>query len=159
MPWTPIQKTIQQLQITQLARAGRILAYRAYHLHKTTDQSHNLSDSIGWAVYFNGSLKEMGYANDIEDSDSTHKGWRKRGIPPNTGRGWLQDWCQTYKPKGRYVLVVVAAAFYARILEDGAQVPSGGTKYKIITTIVDDMEREAAKVKGRVSIVYGNKNE
>jgi hypothetical protein len=55
--------------------------------------------------------------------------------------------------------VVVAAAFYARILEDGAQVPSGGTKYKIITTIVDDMEREAAKVKGRVSIVYGNKNE
>jgi hypothetical protein len=157
---------IRERMVKQLSEQGKKLAKQAADTTEPKKQSGNLLDSFGYAVYYEGELQAKGYASDATISNETHRGWKKHGIPENTGRGWLDSWIESYKPKEHgYVLVIVAAAFYGRILEGGYQ-HEGAKQYRVISQIYSDVERVGDQYKkamknnkhGSVTVttVFGN---
>lgn len=139
--------------VSYLAQEGRKVINRAIATQSVKFRSYNLMDAFGFVVYHNGIVKTKGYGTQSPKSKGTHRGWEKHGIPDGTGRGWLDDFISGYEPpKTGFTLVVVNAAFYARILEEGMQGPPAGhparKKYRIISQTVGMMEDIQSKFKG-----------
>lgn len=131
----------------------RILSESA-RTNETTKRSGNMEDAYGCAVYYNGNRIRTGYYNQSPVSTSEHHGWEKHGIQPNTGRGYLDDFFNSYKPKTRgMIMICVNAVYYTPILEDGAQgrpkIPLS-TKYRIISQVGGEFSEIAKKYRGRV---------
>ena len=127
---------------------------KAARTRETANVTGNLLDAYGYAIWINGEMVRRGYATPVPTSSEKHKGWSKYGIEANTGRGYVDDFLDSYSaPRKGVHLVVVNAAYYARILEEGAQGRPDrplSTKYRIITQISNDMAGLARRYGGNV---------
>ena len=143
--------------LDDLADEGKKVIDKAAKTNMTKPRSNNMRDAYGAAVYYKGKRVRTRYVNPTPQSNQAHKGWKKHGIPSDTGRGYLETWFNEYKPKGNLELVCVNAVYYAQILEEGAQTrgrgASLGTKYRIISQTYSDMYGLANKYKGKLSII------
>lgn len=141
--------------VAYLAREGERIANEALLTKQSQNDTMNQADAYGYAVFFDGMLKKKGYAA-AEMSGEMHKGWEKYGIPDGTGRDWLNEFFAEWRPKAKgFVLIVVNAAFYSRILEEGTYRNRNGKsvparKYRIITQIASEMKDLQGKFKGSV---------
>ena len=141
-------KAIKEMTL-KLTLEGKRLIVKAYNeADYRKDKTQNLHDSYGSAVYYNGKL---------QPNSKRYVGREavvgKRDLDGNLilGRAELDEFLDSYRAKPRgFELVVVATIFYAGILEEGKQSPNGN-KYIVISSIADDMDRLAHKVKGRVT--------
>lgn len=115
---------------------------------EASNDTYNMEDAFGCAVYYKGRVVRRGYANSNPKSEVIHKGWAKKGIEANTGRGYLDEFFDGYKSnnKGLY-LVCVNAVYYAPILEDGRQ-PNAKIKYRIISQTDYMFDSLKSKYKG-----------
>lgn len=144
----------QKAVIDYLARQGQQMVDDAYRTKETHDKSGNMRDAYGWAVYVNGAIVRRGDTG-AQTSTKVHKGWEKHNIPANTGRGYLDDFFDTYQdvPERGMALVVVNAVYYTSILEDGAQgrpsVPVSA-QYRIISQVADSIYDIKRHFKGSV---------
>lgn len=133
--------------VNYLAKEGKRMAQDALNRKDPKNRSENQADSFGYAVFFNGEVKKKGYARETPLAEKAHKGWKSAGIADGYGREWLNEFFTEWKPKEKgFVLIVVNAAFYSLIQEQG-----GGTltrKYQVITQIVSDMQDLQSKFKG-----------
>lgn len=134
--------------ISLLAKEGEAMIEEAAKTKDTKVDTGNQLDAYGYAIYYNGELKLVGYLDPVTQSTRAHKGWKAMGISDNTGRGWLADFTQKYQvPRnGKFVLVVVNAAFYTDILERGAGRLT--KKYRVISQVSSMADRVARKYKG-----------
>lgn len=133
--------------VNYLAREGEKMAHKALATKDALDVSLNQADAFGYVVYFNGAVKKKGYALPTGMATESHRGWDKIGVKEGTGREWLDEFTDTWKPESKgFILIVVNAAFYSAILEQGR----GGVqrKYRIISQIWGDMENIQKKFKG-----------
>lgn len=140
-----IRANIENQIVNYLAAEGQKIVNEAYWRKEAKDRSGTMHDAYGYAVYHDGVIKKRGYAAGGRMSSEVHPGWAKHGIPADTGRGYVDSFFDNYKsqvsPKG-FVLVCVNAAYYAQILEDGAQgrpKRNISTRYRIISQISDSM--------------------
>lgn len=143
--------------LDMLANEGRRIVEEANRSAEAQNRTGNMADAYGYAVYLNGKEMRRGYANATPTSSGPHKGWPKYGIPADTGRGYLDSFFETYIPPAKgYHLVTVNAAYYSRILEEGAQARPRrqvATKYRIISQMTDEMDRLAAKYRGELTTI------
>ena len=124
--------------IKYLDSEGDRIMKEAYNTKETLDRSEAQKNAYGYRVYYNGLKQAEGFLS--RTSDKVHKGWDKHSIPPNTGRGYLMDFFNSYEPSPKgFELIVVNAVYYTQILEDGMQ-NKLHTKYKIISQIRDEFE-------------------
>lgn len=144
-----IAKKYINILIDSLFKDGMDIINKAKETKEANNRSNNMEDAFGCAVYYRGKLVKRGYANPTPLSKGMHNGWDKYGIPPDTGRGYLNDFFGNFKPSsnGMY-LVCVNAVFYAPILEDGKGF--GNVKYRIITQTDYLFDSLASKYKGKV---------
>lgn len=140
-----------------LAREGQRIASEANRSAEAQNRSGNMADAFGYAVYLDGKEIRRGYANDAPTSDGPHRGWEKHGIPADTGRGYVDTYLDSYDaPERGYHLVVVNAAYYSRILEEGAQARPRrqvATRYRIISQMTDEMDALALKYRGELMAI------
>lgn len=115
-----------------LARIGKELLPKAFDESTYTNRTYNLSDSYGWAVYYNGTLMRKGFLLDAVASTPHHSG--------KDGRQEVDIFFNSYsaRPKG-HELIFVAAMYYGYDLEMG-NTPRK-RKYVVISSIRDDLER------------------
>lgn len=133
--------------VDYLAKEGSKVAQKALATKDAKNDTLNQADAFGYVVYYGGAVKAKGYANPTAMASETHRGWDKIGVKDGTGREWLDEFMATWKPESKgFVLVVVNAAFYSAILEQGR----GGIKrkYRIISQIWGDMENIQKNFKG-----------
>lgn len=155
-----VNDLIQQAKkeiVSELSKEGQKIVNDAYWSKAAMDRSGNMHDAYGYAVYFRGKLEKKGYAAGGKMSSDIHKGWKKHGISANTGRGYLDEFFNDYKPNPNgFELVCVNAVYYAEILEDGAQgrpkVPIS-KKYKIISQVSSKIDDLAKRFGGKVKII------
>lgn len=128
------------------------------------ERSGNLLDSIGALMIINGhsDAQDRFFARE-EAASSSHKGWRKHGIPSDTGRGYLNKYFDEVVAQSKgthgFKIYVCAAAYYAQFLEDGSyrQDESGnyiGRKYHIISFSKNALEG----ILGQVASVWSSRN-
>lgn len=140
--------------VNYLAREGDRIAHKALASKEALDRSQNMADAYGYIVFYDGKVKKKGYALPTGMASETHKGWDKIGVKDGTGREWLDDFMDTWKPESKgFVLIVVNAAFYSGILEQGRQTNRGtsphyGKQFQIISQIATDMKDLQSKFKG-----------
>lgn len=143
--------------IAMLAREGDKIVTEANRTKEAQNRTGNMADAFGYAVYYNGKQVRKGYANDAATSSTVHKGWAKHGIPSDTGRGYIDSFFESYiAPERGFHLVCVNAAYYSRILEEGAQARPRrqiATKYRIISQMTDEMDALAAKYRGELETI------
>ena len=128
--------------ISQLANDGEKAIREAYEGREFTNRTYNLHDSYGSAVYYNGtrvksSIRYIG-AEMAEEDD-------------RYGRNEVNEFFSNYRPKNRkgIDLVIVAAMFYADILEEGKGRLK--RKYKVIAEGEDYMKNLATHFRGTLS--------
>lgn len=141
------------IMVKALAKEGENIIEEAARTKDTKVDTGNQLDAYGYAVYYNGEQKLVGYLDPFQNATEKHAGWAKRGIEPNTGRGWLSDFLNEYKLDNTrgFTLIVVNAAFYTNILERG-----GGNlirKYRVISQVSSKCDSVARKYKGKVSFI------
>ena len=130
----------EQKIIAYLASEGERLIKLAYASKQTFDDSKNQKDAYGYRVYLDGREVKTGFVNNTPESDKEHHGWAKHEIPPDTGRGYLMEFFDEYKPSPKgFELLVVNAIYYSQILEDGMQ-NAMHHKYRIISQIRDNFD-------------------
>lgn len=136
-----------------IADGSRVIQ-KAAETKEARNDTYNMLDAYGCAVYHKGKLVRKSYYNQTPKSTKTHKGWRKHSIESDTGRGYLDEFFKEYRPKGIIVLVCVNAIYYTNILEAGAQgskppgQPDIKKRYRIISQILYKMEDLQRKYKG-----------
>lgn len=119
--------------IESLFKDGMNIIYEAKATKEAQNRTYNMEDAFGCAVFYQGKIVKKGYANPSPMSTEIHKGWKAAGIEANTGRGYLDEFFNTYKPMSNGMfLICVNAIYYAPILEDGRQ-PNAKAKYRIIS--------------------------
>ena len=128
--------------ISQLADDGEKAIREAYEGREFTNRTYNLHDSYGSAVYYNGTLVKSSIryiGAEMAEEDERH------------GRNEVNDFFANYKPKNRkgIDLVIVAAMFYADILEEGKGRLK--RKYKVIAEGEDYMKNVATHFRGTLS--------
>lgn len=128
--------------ISQLADDGEKAIREAYEGREFTNRTYNLHDSYGSAVYYNGTLvkSSIRYAGaEMAEEDERY------------GRNEVNDFFSNYRPKNRkgIDLVIVAAMFYADILEEGKGRLK--RKYKVIAEGEDYMKNLATHFRGTLS--------
>lgn len=161
-------KYIDQL-IDALAEEGQTAINIAYRHRDFTNRLYNLHDSYGSAVYYNGrlvkrSIRYLGPEKRIRSIEGTGWQWTKARSMPDfrgtrylpgdqidmSGREEVMDFFSQYTPPAKGMqLVVVAAMWYASVLESG-----GGNlkrKWRVISTAMTKMQEIAQKVGGKVS--------
>lgn len=140
-----------------LADEGQRIIDKAARTNMTKPRSKNMMDAYGAAVYYKGKRVRTKYVNESPASNTPHNGWKKHGIPSDTGRGYLDSWFNEYRPSGNLELVCVNAVYYSEILENGAQTRKGGassgTKYRIISQTYSDMYSLSRKYNGKLKII------
>lgn len=133
--------------IDYLAQEGDRLAKQALASKETKNRSFNQADAFGYVVYFNKKAVRKGYASPTPMSNSVHKGWETVGITAGTGREWLDEFIESWIPENMgFVLIVVNAAFYSSIQEQGR-----GTlkrNYQIVSQLWGEMENIQKQFKG-----------
>lgn len=140
--------------VDYLAKEGDRIAHKAMASKEALDRSNNMNDAYGYIVFYDGRMQKKGYALPTNMASGIHKGWDKAGVKDGTGREWLDDFMDTWRPESKgFVLIVVNAAFYAGILEQGRQTnvganPHYGKQYQIISQITTDMKDLQGKFKG-----------
>lgn len=133
--------------VDYLAKEGAKMAAKALSTKDAKNDTLNQADAFGYAVYYNGAVKAKGYANPTPKAEQAHRGWDRIGVEAGTGREWLDEFMETWKPESKgFVLIVVNAAFYSAILEQGRG--SVKRKYRIISQIWGDMENIQKNFKG-----------
>ena len=128
--------------ISQLADDGEKAIREAYEGREFTNRTYNLHDSYGSAVYYNGTLVKgsIRYVGaEMAEEDERY------------GRNEVNDFFSNYRPKNRkgIDLVIVAAMFYADILEEGKGKLK--RKYKVIAEGEDYMKNVATHFRGTLS--------
>ena len=128
--------------ISQLADDGEKAIREAYEGREFTNRTYNLHDSYGSAVYYNGTLVKgsIRYVGaEMAEEDDRY------------GRNEVNDFFANYRPKNRkgIDLVIVAAMFYADILEGGKGRLK--RKYKVIAEGEDYMKNVATHFRGTLS--------
>ena len=128
--------------ISQLARDGEQALHDAYYGRGFNNRTYNLHDSYGSAVYYNGTLVK---------SSIRYVGAEMAEEDERYGRNEVNDFFSNYRPKNRkgIDLVVVAAMFYADILEEGKGRLK--RKYKVIAEGEDYMKNVATHFRGTLS--------
>ena len=128
--------------ISQLARDGEQALHDAYYGRGFNNRTYNLHDSYGSAVYYNGVLVK---------SSIRYVGAEMAEEDERYGRNEVNDFFSNYKPKNRkgIDLVIVAAMFYADILEEGKGRLK--RKYKVIAEGEDYMKNVATHFRGTLS--------
>lgn len=146
-----VNKYIQDM-VEYLAKEGARLAKNAATSKDAKNRTKNQLDAFGYMVFFNGEVKKKGYAYPTPQAEKGHRGWDAIGVPDGSGREWLDDFMQTWKPESKgFVLIVVNAAFYSVILEEGrGKVQS---RFRIISQLKDDMETLQKKFKGATTTI------
>ena len=140
--------------VDYLAKEGNRIARKALYSKEAMPRSMAQSDAYGYIVFYNGVVKKKGYAHPAPLNHEKHKGWDKIDVSAGTGREWLDEFMTTWKPESRgFVLVVINAAFYSAILEQGRQTNRGsfphyGRQFQIISQIVTDMKDLQKQFKG-----------
>lgn len=133
--------------VDYLAKEGDRIVLQALYSKESSNDSMAQADAYGYMVFYNGVIKRKGYAHPAPLNHEPHRGWDKIGVDAGTGREWLDEFMGTWKPKAKgFVLIVVNAAFYSLIQEQG-----GGTltkKYNIISQIAGEMKDLQGKFKG-----------
>ena len=163
--------------IKYLTRKGERIMWNAYNSREFKNQTFNLHDSYGSAVFYNGKVikstirylgSEQAKKKNHRTTDWTWKGQRSmpdhredRHIPDDyllmSGRDEVMEFFSKYVPKTTgYHVVVVAAMFYANILEKG----QGNLKrtYRVITGAKGEVEAFAKSVNGYYEIVHLNRD-
>lgn len=131
-----------QRMISYLSQEGMKIVSKAQATKQRGNQTYNQADAFGYVVYYNGKAVRQGYANTAPQSKATHHGWAKYNIPDGTGRSWLNDFIQEYKPPTKdFALLIVNAAFYSAIQEKKY-------KYQIISQTFGALDQIAAKFDG-----------
>lgn len=160
------KKVYLQQWIDQLADEGQAAITIAYRHKDFTNRLYNLHDSYGSAVYYNGRLvkSSIRYLGPEKYSKGIELGWqwtKARSMPDfrgtrylpgdqidMTGREEVMDFFSQYTPTSKGLqLVVVAAMWYASVLEKG-----GGNlrrKWRVISGARSKMD-ELAKIYGGV---------
>ena len=128
--------------ISQLADDGEKAIREAYEGREFTNRTYNLHDSYGSAVYYNGTLVK---------SSIRYVGAEMAEKDERYGRNEVNDFFSNYRPKNRkgIDLVIVAAMFYADILEEGKGRLK--RKYKVIAEGEDYMKNVATHFRGTLS--------
>ena len=128
--------------ISQLADDGEKAIREAYEGREFTNRMYNLHDSYGSAVYYNGTLVK---------SSIRYVGAEMAEEDERYGRNEVNDFFSNYRPKNRkgIDLVIVAAMFYADILEEGKGRLK--RKYKVIAEGEDYMKNVATHFRGTLS--------
>ena len=128
--------------ISQLADDGEKAIRGAYEGREFTNRTYNLHDSYGSAVYYNGTLVK---------SSIRYVGAEMAEEDERYGRNEVNDFFSNYRPKNRkgIDLVIVAAMFYADILEEGKGRLK--RKYKVIAEGEDYMKNVATHFRGTLS--------
>ena len=128
--------------ISQLADDGEKAIREAYEGREFTNRAYNLHDSYGSAVYHNGTLVK---------SSIRYVGAEMAEEDERRGRNEVNDFFSNYRPKNRkgVDLVIVAAMFYADILEEGKGRLK--RKYKVIAEGEDYMKNLATHFRGTLS--------
>lgn len=128
--------------ISQLADDGEKAIREAYEGREFTNRTYNLHDSYGSAVYHNGVLVK---------SSIRYVGAEMAEEDERYGRNEVNDFFANYRPKNRkgIDLVIVAAMFYADILEEGKGRLK--RKYKVIAEGEDYMKNVATHFRGTLS--------
>ena len=128
--------------ISQLADDGEKAIREAYEGREFTNRTYNLHDSYGSAVYYNGTLVK---------SSIRYVGAEMAAEDDRYGRNEVNDFFSNYRPKNRkgIDLVIVAAMFYADILEEGKGRLK--RKYKVIAEGEDYMKNLATHFRGTLS--------
>ena len=128
--------------ISQLANDGEKAILEAYEGREFTNRTYNLHDSYGSAVYYNGTLVK---------SSIRYVGAEMAEEDERYGRKEVNDFFSNYRPKNRkgIDLVIVAAMFYADILEEGKGRLK--RKYKVIAEGEDYMKNLATHFRGTLS--------
>lgn len=112
----------------QLGKLGYAAIFDAYQKREYENQSYNLHDSYGCAVYVKGELIKSSI--HFAGSEQSRKDDKNTGMD---GRETLMHYFDTHKfgtGKHEIVLICVAAMYYAGILESG-QYGGGGNRKKI----------------------------
>ena len=128
--------------ISQLADDGEKAIREAYEGREFTNRTYNLHDSYGSAVYYNGALVK---------SSIRYVGAEMAEEDERYGRNEVNDFFANYRTKNRkgIDLVIVAAMFYADILEEGKGRLK--RKYKVIAEGEDYMKNVATHFRGTLS--------
>lgn len=158
--------------IDQLARDGEQAIHDAYYGRDFNNRTYNLHDSYGSAVYYNGVLvkSSVRYLGGEVAKQGLSQGWvwnkgrsmpdfrggsNNRRLPGDEvlmrGRDEVMDFFSHHKPANKkgLDLVIVAAMFYADILESGKGKLK--RKYKVISEGEDYMKDVAKRFKGTLS--------
>jgi hypothetical protein len=154
-----IKNAMMRDMVKALSTLGYFAMMDAYGKHSFTHRSRNLHDSYASAVYVNGelienSIKYVGGVLSRKIDYTTHK----------TGRDTVNEYLHSHHfgaKNNEIVLVVIAAMFYAGILEDGDTNSSGrgpGQKYIVISPARDFIDRNYLSVLRPVYDKHGVKN-
>lgn len=129
-----VKKGFEQDMVAALTTLGYYAMMDAYGKHSFTHRTRNLHDSYASAVYVNGNL--------IESSIRYVGGVVSKEVDPvtkKTGRETVNDYLHSHRygvANNEIVLVVIAAMYYAGILEAGDKNTGSrgpGAKYIVIS--------------------------
>lgn len=129
-----VKKGFEQDMVAALTTLGYYAMMNAYGKHSFTHRTRNLHDSYASAVYVNGRL--------IDSSIRYVGGVLSRQVDPKTkktGRETVLEYLHSHRfgaANNEIVLVVIAAMYYAGILEagdKGAGSRGPGAKYIVIS--------------------------
>ena len=113
-----VDKMTQEL-VQALSTLGYYAMMYAYKKHSFKHRTRNLHDSYASAVYVNGQLIERSirYVGGVLSKKKDYK-------TKKSGRETVNDWLRSHSFGGKnneMVLVVIAAMYYAGILESGGK--------------------------------------
>lgn len=106
-----IKNIFQNQVMSGLRKLGKEALKYAQDNHGFKNQTMNLEDSYGYAIYYNGSIVEMILSDKKANEPRKYKGetwW---------GRDAAEAFLRSHQPKDGYSLVVVAGQFYAAWVE------------------------------------------
>lgn len=141
-----IYKSFMDQLIDKLTQDGERLVKRAYETRTFQNQTFNLHDSYGSAVYVNGKLIKSSIRYAGAPQAKSGRVWGEELIEGRFEINAFFDW---FKPGTKGIdLVVIAAMPYANILEKGAGLRR---KYRVISGARDLMNTVAYSYNGRFS--------
>lgn len=140
----------------ELIAEGRRLVDEAYEQKNFIDRTYNLADSYGSCLYVDGKEypNSRYYLHRIGKADTPYK-YAGEEIK---GREAVESFFNNFdksQSKGKILLVIVAAAPYARVLESGT---SYGLKhnYKVLAGITSRLEGLKRFYGGKVETMIGD---
>lgn len=131
--------------VNTLAKDGKNLVESAYRTKGFQNQTYNLKDSYGSAVYYDGVLQVNSIYTMSPESVQAKKWYGK----PLKGESEIFDFLReySYPKKGKgFELIIVAAMPYASILEHGQG--NLRRKYQVISGVKSEVNALANKYNG-----------